>query len=133
MHPLRFAKLWFTLGWLLIALIVFLSLWPEPPQPLDFEQSDKFAHIVAYMILMLWFANLYPQSYHHVRLGTAFFAMGICLELLQGMIENRTFSYADILANGCGIVLALFLAKTYFATWLSRVDTWLAQFGSRPT
>ena len=133
MYPLRFAKFWLALGWLLIALIVFLSLWPEPPQPLAFEQSDKFVHSVVYMLLMLWFTNLYPRSYHHPRLSTAFFAMGICLELLQGMIEHRTFSYADILANGFGILLASLLAKTHLATWLSRFDSWLARLGSRPT
>jgi hypothetical protein len=51
--------------------------------------------------------------------------MGVALELLQGMIKYRAFSYSDMLANGLGIIIALYLAKTRFATYLLRLDTWL--------
>ena len=125
MLPLRFGKLWLALGWMLAALIVILSLWPKPPELLDFEQSDKLAHIIAYSILMLWFANIYPQSSSRLQLGIGFFAMGVCLEFLQGMTEYRQFSYVDMLANGFGIILAIYLAKTRLATCLLHLDTWL--------
>ncbi|MCG6918684.1 MAG: VanZ family protein [Deltaproteobacteria bacterium] len=125
MHKFRYAKLWLILGWLLVALIIFLSLYPKPPQPLEFEQSDKVSHILAYMILMLWFANIYPQRSSQLQLSIGFFVMGVCLELLQGMTQYRTFSYIDMLANGLGILLALYLAKTRLATYLLRLDTWL--------
>ena len=125
MHKFRYAKLWLILGWLLVALIIFLSLYPKPPQPLEFEQSDKVSHILAYMILMLWFANIYPQRSSQLQLSIGFFVMGVCLELLQGMTQYRTFSYIDMLANGIGILLALYLAKTRLATYLLRLDTWL--------
>jgi len=125
MHKFRYAKVWLTLGWLLVALVVFLSLWPKPPQPLEFEQSDKLYHVIVYMTLMLWFANIYPQRSSQLQLSMGFFVMGVCLELLQGVTEYRTFSYTDMLANGIGILLALYLAKTRFATYLLRLDTWL--------
>ena len=127
MHKFKYAKLWLTLGWLLVALIIFLSLWPRPPQPLEFEQSDKLSHIIAYMILMLWFANIYPQRSFQFHLSIGFFVMGVCLELLQGMTEYRMFSYGDMLANGIGILLALYLAKTRLATYLLRLDTHLSK------
>ena len=126
MHELRYAKLWLILGWLLVAVIVFLSLWPKAPQPFEFEQSDKLSHIVAYMILMLWFANIYPQRSSQVQISIGFFVMGVCLEFLQRMTGYRTFSYADMLANGLGILLALYLAKTRLANYLLRLDTWLS-------
>ena len=125
MHKFRYAKLWLILGWLLVALIIFLSLYPKPPQPLEFEQSDKVSHILAYMILMLWFANIYPQRSSQLQLSIGFFVMGVCLEFLQGMTQYRTFSFIDMLANGMGILLALYLAKTRLATYLLRLDTWL--------
>jgi len=115
-----------TLGWLLVAVVVFLSLYPKPPQPLEFEQSDKLSHIIAYMTLMLWFANIYPQRSSQLQMSIGFFVMGVCLELLQGMTEYRTFSFADMLANGIGILLALYLAKTRLATYLLRLDTYLS-------
>jgi len=127
MHKFRYAKVWLTVGWLLVAVIVFLSLWPKPPQPLEFEQSDKLSHIIAYMTLMLWFANIYRQRSSQLQMSLGFFVMGVCLELLQGMTEYRTFSYTDMLANGIGILLALYLAKTRFATYLLRLDAWLTR------
>jgi len=126
MHKFRYAKVWLTLGWLLVALIIFLSLWPRLPQPLEFEQSDKLYHIIVYMTLMLWFANIYPQRSSQLQLSLGFFVMGVCLELLQGVTEYRTFSYTDMLTNGLGILLALYLAKTRLATYLLRLDTWLS-------
>jgi VanZ family protein len=124
-HKFKYAKLWLTLGWLLVALIVFLSLYPKPPQPLEFEQSDKLSHIIAYMTLMLWFANIYPRRSLQFQFSIGFFVMGVCLELLQGMTAYRTFAYGDMLANGIGILLALYLARTRFSTYLLRLDTWL--------
>jgi VanZ family protein len=126
MHKFRYAKLWLTLGWLLVGLIIFFSLWPRPPQPLEFEQSDKLYHVIVYMTLTLWFANIYPQRSSQLQLSLGFFVMGVCLELLQGMTAYRTFSYIDMLVNGLGIILALYLAKTRLATYLLRLDTWLS-------
>jgi glycopeptide antibiotics resistance protein len=100
-------------------------LYPKPPQPLEFEQSDKLSHIIAYMILMLWFANIYPQRSSRFQISIGFFVMGVSLEFLQGMSAYRTFSYSDMLANGFGILLALYLARTRFSTYLLRLDTWL--------
>ena len=110
---------------MLVALIVILSLWPKPPELIGFEQSDKLMHLIAYSVLMLWFANIYPQSSTRLRLSIGFFAMGVSLEFFQGMTEYRRFSYADMLANGVGILLALYLAKTRLATCLLHLDTWL--------
>jgi VanZ family protein len=126
MHRFKYAKLWLTLGWLLVAFIIFLSLWPKPPQPLEFEQSDKLTHIIAYLTLMLWFANIYSQKSSQLQISIGFFLMGVCLELLQGMTAYRTFSYSDMLANGLGIIIALYLAKTRFATYLLRLDNYLS-------
>jgi len=127
MHKFRYAKLWLTLGWLLVFIVIFLSLWPKPPQPLEFEQSDKLSHIIAYMTLILWFANIYPQRSSQLQISIGFFVMGVCLEFLQGMTVYRTFAYADMLANGIGILFALYLAKTRFATYLLRLDTHLSK------
>ncbi len=130
MHTFSYAKVWLTLGWLLIVIIIFLSLWPKPPQPLEFEQSDKLSHVLAYMMLMLWFANIYVQRSSQLQLSIIFFVMGVCLEFLQGMTEYREFAYTDMLANGMGILLALYLAKTRLASCLLRIDAWL---GARAT
>jgi VanZ family protein len=127
MHSFRFAKLWLVLGWMLVALIVVLSLLPKPPELIGFEQSDKLSDIIAYMTLMLWFANIYAQRPYQLRLALGFFAMGVGLELLQGLTGYRTFKYADIISNGIGILLALYLAKTRLATCLLHLDNLLVR------
>ena len=137
MHSFRFAKLWLLMGWVLVALIVVLSLWPKPlvvlslwpksPEMIGFGQSGKLSHILAYMTLMLWFANIYPQKVYQLRSTIAFFAMGVGLELLQGLTGYRIFKYTDMLANGIGILLALYLAKTSLATCLLHLDARLVR------
>ena len=80
------------------------------------------------MVLMLWFANIYPQRPHHLKLCATFFVMGIGLELLQIFSEYRIFSHGDIIANGFGVFLGFFLAKTHLATFLTTLDARLSNF-----
>ena len=94
---------------------------------MDFQLSDKVAHVLAYMVLMLWFTNLYSQRFRQFQIGVAFVMMGVCLELLQGTSEYRTFAYTDMLANGFGILLAWYLTKTPLGTCLLHLDTWLVR------
>ena len=121
------------MGWVLILLVVFLSLSPKPPEVIEFEQGDKLGHLVAYLSLMLWFANVYPRRNQRVSLGVAFFAMGAVLEFLQRLSGYRTFQYSDMVANGVGIFLGWLLAKTWFGTFLVKLDKLLARVGLWPS
>ena len=125
----KFLKLWLAIGWVLILLVVFASLLPNPPEVVAFEQGDKLGHLVAYLSLMLWFANIYPGRNQQISLGVMFFAMGAVLECLQGLTGYRTFQYTDMVANGLGISLGWFLAKTWFGTFLVKLDRRLERLG----
>ena len=48
---------WSLIGWVGVALILYLSLMPHPPE-LDIEQGDKLQHIAAYTVLMGWWAQM---------------------------------------------------------------------------
>jgi VanZ family protein len=124
----KFSRLWLIVGWVLILLVVFLSLFPEPPEVIEFEQSDKLGHLVAYLTLMLWFTNIHPGRNQRISLSMAFFAMGAILEFLQGLSGYRTFQYTDMVANGVGIFLGWLLAKTWLGTFLVKLDRLLARF-----
>ena len=93
-----------AIGWGLVATIVWLSVMPEPPR-LDFEQSDKLGHFIAYGSLMFWFALLYPTTRARVAYGVAFIALGIGLEFVQGALGYRTFDVFDMVANTLGVLL----------------------------
>ena len=98
-NNLTYQRLWLSVGWLLIALIVYLSLTPRPFDPVHFNNSDKVEHLLAYGTLMGWFAQIYRQASQQLKLAIALIGLGISMEFFQRMTHYRTFDYADMLAN----------------------------------
>lgn len=117
-HKLR--KLWLSVGWLLIALVVYVSLIPAPPS-IDITAGDKVAHVFAYATLTLWFLQLYPVNRQPI-LAIGFIMMGITLELLQELTASRSFEYLDIAANAGGVVLGWVLGKTRLSSTLRVIE-----------
>src|SRR4051794_27646151 len=109
MHsPLRRLKrhpLWLLIGWLLVAVIIYLSLAEPPSMEMPAENADKYGHALAYATVMLWFMQLYPKTRTRALIGLGLLLLGIALEFLQGMTGFRSFEYADMLADAVGIVL----------------------------
>jgi len=122
MH-LRFLNLWRAVGWLLVSFVVLFSLLPEPPGVIEFEQGDKFGHLVAYWSLMLWFGNIYWERSRQAFLAGAFLAMGVALEFLQGLSGYRTFQYMDMVSNGAGILVGWLLVRTRCGRFLWKLDS----------
>ena len=103
-HLLRFRSIWIAAGWVLVALIVWLSLTPRPMQVSD-GQGDKLGHALAYFVLMLWFAQLYLSGKQRVTLALACLGLGIGLEYAQLLTDTRTFEVADMAADGVGVLV----------------------------
>jgi len=122
MNPhLKYTKLWLCLGILLIALIWYLSLTPDPPDT-GIDNGDKFGHFFAYSLLMVWFAQIYIQLKQRLWLMLVFIMMGVLLEVLQSMTATRTYSYADMLANSSGILIGLLLSLGPMARLLQQFE-----------
>jgi hypothetical protein len=47
---LRIRWFWLLLGWMLVLLVIYLSLTPDPVQ-LKVPYEDKFGHVLAYAAL----------------------------------------------------------------------------------
>ena len=124
MVPLRFPWLWRLAGWLMIAGVVVGSLMPGHAIP-KMVASDKLMHAGIYFLLMIWFAGLYRRS-HHVFIALGLMALGLGLDLLQGMTSSRTFDPADIAANAGGILAAFLLSYLLLEGWCQRMESWLA-------
>ena len=77
---------------------------PSPPK-VDFQQSDKVGHFLAYGSLMLWFCFLYAALSARIAYAAGFIAMGIGLEFIQGALGYRTFEVFDMVANTIGVLL----------------------------
>ncbi|MCW8900123.1 MAG: VanZ family protein [Gammaproteobacteria bacterium] len=109
---MRYFKLWLCIGWLLILLLCYFSLTLNPPKiDIKFEYLDKLEHMFSYFVLMSWFAQLYHSKLTRVYYALFFIALGITLEVLQGLGGIRYFEYADMLANTTGVVIACLVTK----------------------
>lgn len=103
-HRLKFFHTWLAMGYGMILLMISLSLTPFVPDIL-IENGDKLGHGMAYAILMVWFAWLYPNLRTRLAYAAGFVVLGIALEFAQGLTEYRTFELADMAANAVGVAL----------------------------
>ena len=103
-------RLWLILGWVLVLLVVYLSLTPNPIQ-VPVEEGDKVGHVLAYGTLMIWFANLYPATSRRMAFALAFVAAGVALEFVQGWTGYRTFELADMVADAAGVAAGWVIAS----------------------
>lgn len=122
---LRYRSLWLGLGWLFVALVVYLSLTPDPIPAAEAYGFDA-GHALAYAWLMFWFGQIERASRTRLRIALALCALGISLELMQGLTTYREFSWADMRDNIFGVVLGVILAATPLVSILSRFDARLA-------
>ncbi|TLS77403.1 VanZ family protein [Mariprofundus erugo] len=97
---------WLLICSLLLAVITTLSLWPMEKLP-DVPGSDKIHHYIAYGALMLPLALRRPQGWPWLAL--LFFAWSGAIELIQPYV-NRYGEWADLAANGAGLLSGLLLA-----------------------
>jgi hypothetical protein len=123
---LRLRPLWTALGWSFVGLVVYLSLTSDPPD-LGVRHAFAVGHVVAYFWLMIWFAQLHHAARMRALLAAGFFALGAVLEWIQGLTGYRMFDYADMAANGLGIVIAFGLARTRLQHTLLAVERLLAR------
>lgn len=115
-NDLRFIRFWFVLGWVFVIAAMVLSLMPLQQITMP-SWNDKFEHAMGYLLLTLWFCGLYQRQRYWV-VALWMFAMGILVEILQGMMHlGRQADIRDIYADILGIGLAVFLAITPLGRW----------------
>ncbi len=118
-HP----RLWWSLGFALLALITALSLLPIRGPDLDLPNSDKLHHAFAYSVLMLYFGQLVGGNWQR-RLAVAggLLAYGIMIELLQSQLPPRTAELADLAANIGGMAIGALLLQTALGRLLLTIE-----------
>ena len=120
MLALRYPRVWWTLGWLLVAGVAVASLLPAEFVG-QVSIRDKVLHLLTYFFLMLWFAGLCRRERHWI-VALLVFAFGFALDLVQATTASRSFELADVAANAGGILLAFALAWLLLAGWAQRVE-----------
>lgn len=122
---LRLRSWWLSIGWALLVAVVYLSLTPTPPRPPAFAHIDKLEHLLAYFVLMSWFAQIEFSARRRRGWLLGLIALGGMVELLQGWGGVRDAEWGDWLADGLGVALGWWLARTAFSHGLLRVEAWL--------
>lgn len=120
---LRLRFLWLSIGYALVALVVYLSLTSSSVDlEVSFLYEDKVFHVLAYFILMAWFSQIYHDSFQRNMVAVVFIIMGIMLEYLQSFDPNRYYEFADMIANSTGVALGFSIALTGAKNILLRIE-----------
>jgi len=122
---LRYLSLWRSLGYLLVAAVVWLSLSPAPPETAAMF-GDKLGHLWAYGCLMGWFSQWHSGN-QRAKLALGFIAMGLLMEYLQWLGGDRMPEALDMLANTSGVLLAWLLTRTFLGRLLINLESYLAR------
>lgn len=112
--------LWRALLALLLAVITWLALSTAPPQTAD-TGWDKANHALAFTALAfsaVW--ALWQRPRQWPVLFIVLLAYGGAIEIAQSFVPSREAEWADLLADGVGIVLGLLVA--WPIAWLSNTD-----------
>jgi VanZ family protein len=96
--------LWLALGGLIIAAIVYFSLFKLAIDT-DIQGGDKLGHLLAYGGLMAWWSQLCVSTATRLKLALAFVALGGVMELAQGLTPDRYPEWLDLAANTAGVLL----------------------------
>ena len=121
--PLRHPRGWLVIGWAMIVFAILASLAPHEKLP-HTGVNDKFEHTLAYTVLALWFAGIYPRS-RYMIIAIGLFVMGLVIEWAQGAMNlGRQSDFRDLIANSVGIAFGLALALTWLGGWAQRLEAW---------
>ena len=120
---LRYRKLWLIIGYISIALVVFLSLTGKPVRiDTNLPYQDKLLHALAYFVLTFWFMQIYHTRHQVFRWVVLFLCLGLLMEYLQGFEPKRYSEVGDMVANALGVVAAVGVARTPLRFMLVRVE-----------
>jgi VanZ family protein len=119
--PLRYPMVWSAFGWLLVLGVIVGSLVPGNSLPTIFSFHDKLLHVAAYLALTLWFTGLYRRGLYP-SVAAVLFALGVALDMLQGLTATRSLDWYDVAADVVGISVGLAISFAYLGGWCQRVE-----------
>ena len=123
---LQYRHLWLIMGYLMIAVVVYLSLTSNPVDvDTGLPYEDKLFHMLAYFSLTFWFVQIYHIKHHVYGWVIFFVVLGVLLEYLQGFDSNRYSEFGDMVANTIGVMIAFALSATRLRFVLVRFERML--------
>jgi VanZ family protein len=110
-------RVWWSLGALIVAAAMLVSLVPISEVPPGLEWNDKVSHLAGHGLMAIYFAGLVPRrSWWKVFLFLLLF--GITVEFAQFYMQvGRQGDARDVVANSVGAALGLLLGRLGLSRW----------------
>lgn len=129
MRELRWRGLWIAAGTVLVSLVTWLCLRPSSGSEQLFPYADKWAHFLAFFALGGFLLALVERR-HYVAVALALLAFGGAIEVAQYLMPfGRSAEWADLAADGLGILLGLLASLAIRDSWLQRIERWCGAGG----
>lgn len=125
---IRIHRLWLAAGWLMLAVVLWGTLTPEPPAFISppVPQFDKFEHFGAFLFLNAWFIAARPKRRGWWLITLAFILLGGLIEIVQGWSGFRDGDWYDWYADSTGVLLG----AAWPSLWLARLHGRLTEHGT---
>jgi glycopeptide antibiotics resistance protein len=121
---MNLARIWWTLGALLVIAAAIICLLPFTEIPKEFELNDKISHLLGHGSLALYFAGLVPRR-GWWKIFVFLLLFGIAIEFAQYYMHvGRNGDPRDVIANSLGAAFGLLLAQCGLARW-PELAAWL--------
>ncbi|NBU25981.1 MAG: hypothetical protein EBS39_10295 [Gammaproteobacteria bacterium] len=129
MRELRWRGFWLAAGTTLVLLITWLCLRPSSGGDQWFPYADKFQHAAAFLALGGLLLALAERA-RYAAVCVALLAFGGAIEVAQYLMPyGRSAEWADLAADGLGILLAALASLAIRESWLQRIERWMGAGG----
>jgi glycopeptide antibiotics resistance protein len=137
MRALRYGNIWFGGGILLMLIVLYSTVTPGGLMPsfLDLMPSflsDKALHLLAFMVLMVWFCGVFRLRLSPL-VALTLLAFGIGIELIQSLLPYRSAEVADAMFDFGGILLGWALAAAGLGGWAAMIEAWFLEKDPKPS
>lgn len=110
-------RFWWILGFVLVAIALFVCLVPRVEMPRAFSVNDLVSHFLGHGMLAAYFAGLVPRA-RWWKVFVFLLLFGISVELAQYYMRmGREGEVRDVFANATGAALGLLVARLGLARW----------------
>lgn len=101
--------------------------WDDKTAALNwFAGVDKWLHGATFAILALWFTGLYTHN-SYWKIGAGLIIFGLAIEGCQRLVTYRTADWADVWADGAGIIIGLLLGALGIGGWCLRAEKYFTE------
>lgn len=114
-------NIWWSLSFILVSSVYIVCLMPLDGPLKGPEFIDKVWHFGTYVIVMLWFSQLF-EAHVHRRVLIGVVLMGLSIECLQALTPWRSFDVLDLGANMAGALAGWGLAVVGLHRLLARAE-----------